>query len=1133
MTQLYFPEQRYSTSAVFDIQIEGATNPNALQSLSLSLGTSEATVGDSVNAVYTAGLLFPGAVTSVTYESSNTGVATVSGAGVVTIVGRGTTTITVTVTAGGSGLTTNSLSAEASLYARLSGRYLTLNFTELNTALDGRYVSVPFVSVAPAGDPELLPLGILSEAYGTATVTGTRSFAPSGWRSSSFGTATIWNYHHFVSPTGSAFGAFGTANVVNHQQFVSPSGIAPPSGQVSSPTQVFDPTQHVTLTSGIAAPSFPTTHYVADYYQYVDLNGFGFTTHAVPAPFIDFRVRTIVPPFIYGTFFGTLTIDRLDVRPAGFEGSSYGTPTVELGTRFLTQHSSTYFGSMGVPHIELYRRYLQPNPIDSLEFGTTVVYNLDQYVEAGPYETNSPPGWWGVPWIYNRNRTLVPNNWTSSRFGRPVETYVENAADPIYPPGLDATLWGAGTFIAHRIRTIPVDGIDSFVSRPWHVVYNAARVIAPSGWTSSAVANPSEVRNQNRTVTQWSVGDTSQFGTAFIAPAIRTLTQFNSYPHLTGYFGTPAVRHAFLYVSPPSIVPTDEFGVPRPEGLFGPTIVWGPFRRTIRPNSAIGPEQFGLLSIINRNRTILAWPVWERDEFGAFTTIENFIRYVAPSGFTSHAVSSLTIRDRTQRLYPGSLTTPAFPTTHQIRNLLPDPPSLQYLFVGAWPNANLNKFGTPSLRFPTIYPVPWTSSSFGTAFVRTSTLTVEIGISNLDQLGVPWVRGPQYRDIQSIGPTSDNAFPKPRLSPYTIYAPLGDQATAQARANHPAYTPPNVIGPEVSGIPYVANRNQRVRPVSWESSVPSSFGTLSISLRRRYIFPVQFRALRMGLPVLSGFQQELRVASTGPSSTFGTATVSRPRPNPWPIAPTGLVSSTLFGSTVVQNFDREILPVGIPHRGNPEQGLTNPWGTAMFGFHRTLTVSGSTNIAWGTHRVEHRIRSLYPEGFESLSLIDDDYGTFRDRMVVRRLNEFVVASIASTSAVGSPTVDHGVRSVTGRGVDMSAVGYHSVRGSSHLSPSGWLSEVFGDIDRWEAEKIKPHGDDMSACGEPRLARPVYGSGVAAGTIGSHRIAYPITVAGMPPIGFDGPSVTDQFGCSRRVITTLPIASPSIPQPVVT
>lgn len=165
--------------------------------------------------------------------------------------------------------------------------------------------------------PTVAPSGWASSAFGSAAITVTASFAPSGWASSSFGTATVWNYHQYAAPSGFSGFASGTPTVYNLQQFVYPSGIAPPSGQVPNPTQVFDPTQFVTLTSGIAAPAFPTTptHYVADYYQYIDLNGFGFTTHAVPAPFVDFRVRTIVPPFIYGTFFGDLTIDRLDVRP--------------------------------------------------------------------------------------------------------------------------------------------------------------------------------------------------------------------------------------------------------------------------------------------------------------------------------------------------------------------------------------------------------------------------------------------------------------------------------------------------------------------------------------------------------------------------------------------------------------------------------------------------------------------------------------------------------------------------------------------------------------------------------------------------------------------------------------------------
>jgi hypothetical protein len=43
----------------------------------------------------------------------------------------------------------------------------------------------------------------------------------------------------------------------------------------------------------------------------------------------------------------------------------------------------------------------------------------------------------------------------------------------------------------------------------------------------------------------------------------------------------------------------------------------------------------------------------------------------------------------------------------------------------------------------------------------------------------------------------------------------------------------------------------------------------------------------------------------------------------------------------------------------------------------------------------------------------------------------------------------------------------------------------------------------------------------------------IYVAGMPPTGFDGPSVTDPYGCSLRVVTTLPILSQqNVPTPVV-
>jgi len=61
--------------------------------------------------------------------------------------------------------------------------------------------------------------------------------------------------------------------------------------------------------------------------------------------------------------------------------------------------------------------------------------------------------------------------------------------------------------------------------------------------------------------------------------------------------------------------------------------------------------------------------------------------------------------------------------------------------------------------------------------------------------------------------------------------------------------------------------------------------------------------------------------------------------------------------------------------------------------------------------------------------------------------------------------------------------------------------------------LRPSGEDVSLIGTPRMALSVI-------------------ISGMPPVGFDGPYVTDMTGCNNRVVVVLPIAAPSILSPVV-
>ena len=92
-------------------------------------------------------------------------------------------------------------------------------------------------------------------------------------------------------------------------------------------------------------------------------------------------------------------------------------------------------------------------------------------------------------------------------------------------------------------------------------------------------------------------------------------------------------------------------------------------------------------------------------------------------------------------------------------------------------------------------------------------------------------------------------------------------------------------------------------------------------------------------------------------------------------------------------------------------------------------------------------------------LEDGNFDNFKFPMKVVRVNPPVrVPAIQSGPVFGSCTVSQRVRTVYSRGVDSYNSGSHSVKASSTIGAQGWESLLIGDIDRWEAGKIKAHGE---------------------------------------------------------------------------
>lgn len=1013
--------------------------------------------------------------------------------------------------------------------------------------------------------PSIRPSGIAPGSFGSVVTHVTASFTPTGWDSSALGAPLVYNLlqqtfpsgiasgsalgvlvvfnsDQYIAPTGAAHGAFGTSVVINKTQFVGPVGTGSTyvsgtpgiynyvqyifaggwqSSSTPSATRVFDALQ-VAYAQGIEAPTFPVTHYVADYYQYIDLQNRGPNTHAVGSHAVDFRVRTLAVPFIYTNAFGTPVVESFLNIPQPWRSSALGTAFVSLRVREIAHWASTPTVQVPYPTIANQNRYLRQRGWGSLQVQLPTVYNLTQYVAVGPFLLNSPVNDLGLPQVANRNRQLWPSGFSRLRFGNRTDTFVTLSARAVVPVGVDSLTWGPDTFIAHRIRYVVPESWDSLRMRHWTVVYNDAFLIEPlSIGESSRFGRPDPVFSNQQTLWHYNSGDQSAFGTAFVAPRVRTVYPLNiSFP--TDFH--PTVRLNPQIVAPAGI---DLF---RPYGH----VVLSVFQRIASPRSFNVHQDpwVGVSTVQNRNRQLRPQPV-VRTEYGR-AQLYNRNQIVVVPGLPSLHMGSYVVDYRTKRVVVAQIGAPTISLTHRVRKSVADPPGTQQvftlgIFIGLETRPGV--VPTPVMRHPTIYPEGVIVLSFGIATVRTNVISPKSFM--LDDYGIPVFSAAQYLFLTGF---EETVVPPQRVSPHRIYAPYGDMATTQARYNHPvgAWHPiDGSLSPRPGfGTPAVSTSPRNVHT---EGDAGAVYGTPSVANRKRFVYPVSFRGLRIGPVIILNVPQYVVFDEDNPgftSSAFGTPDFGRPVQNPWPVTPPS-GEFTAFGTTEVQLLNREILTTGIPHRGNPQQNLTNPWGTAVVGYPRTYTLTVGDMTIFGVLVIEYLHRQVWPRGWESLSYTSPaPLGSFPHRMRVTRRNPVNgPGSITPANGVGVPTISFRVRDMIVNAIWPGYVGMP--RTGMSVIPAGWDSLEVGDIDEWEEGKIKPHGDDMFRPGYPRFGRGVQPTGVDATTHGDVRVARPVRVAGMPPVGFDGPSVTDEYGCSRRVITVWPIQTPTFPEPVVT
>ena len=1014
---------------------------------------------------------------------------------------------------------------------------LVFNFTT-GTYTAPSYDQIRFIFAFPsdmlAPDP-IAPIG-----FGTTDIANLiREVAASSWDSSLYGTPDIGAYTYLP---------------------ILPGGIAPPpqtgpNGDRQIPSPFIDFRIRYLTPGGIAVPTnqIATTHDISHYTRFVDLAGRGPNGWATGTSRVEFAVRYIEPPFIVSNIFGTHNIVRIQILlPSGW-GSSFVSDNAELDInlqRLLHHSGASDPAGYGNTHVR--NQYENVNPLGwlSQDISFPIVYNLRQHVYAGAYmNTTGDPTTWPIysPFVENKIRVLGPGAWQSSRFSV-IGNIVENKAVPIIPAGLDATIWGPDTFIAYRDRTIPVLGWDSFYNTHYTIVYNAAAVIAPTGIASTvAFGRPDPVLNLNRTVAQIFPSDDSVFGTAFIADRIRNITTRLIVEPPSGF---PEVRHNPYPIAPAGIQSL----------VFGNPTVYEHFNVLFpRSTNVHSVPWVGEPIVENRNKTLAVFPS-DQSLYG-LAKVFNYNTHLTITAGDLTVWGSHLISYRTRTITVAPISVPVFSVTHRIRNVIPDPPARQLIepnsvVIGL--DGNPGIVPSPGTRLATIYPEGINEEGYGQPKLTRNTIEVPPWSFNLDQVGQPSLNATQYLYPKTLPWPNNPNTPisssdenwvwayRPRVTPHTIYAPSGDQATWQAQENNPGHAgdkidgsyPPSGgslgLGWPWFGRPDVSNQHRVVGPVpNHNSGDPPGlsptvrFGNQTFTLSRQYVYPTPIRSLRFGLIMFLGVPQYVNLDSShngiAPLNDFGQHTVVPPPVVVTPEAkPFGFVA-TMWGTHRVELFNREVTPTGIPHRGNPQQNLTNPWGVPLVGFPRVYNWGGYDLTLWGTTWVSNYTRSFEFQGWLSSTLPDDDLGSFADRMRVSQRNvPGGLAGIPPSNAFGNAVVGNGIRTIIGRGIAALEAGLPRI--TMLVVVTGWDSALFGDIDEWEAGKIKPYGPDMSEYGIPRMARGIWVPGYNGGYIPNPAVARPIYVSGLPPIGFDGPSVTDEFGCNTRVITPLPVLS---------
>ena len=832
----------------------------------------------------------------------------------------------------------------------------------------------------------LHPAGFDACAFGSHAIeiAGVDFVAPSGWLSQHFGQqADIRNNSRFVLAGAiSPRDAYGQTWVSHYTRFLQPAGI--------------DAQQH-----GV--------QWASHYLRYITSPGVGDKT-ARGTPWVSRSPRTLEPsgPDMMRVFEAHTVGGTRYIEPVGTEMTEWGTRIIPEGQ---VTYPEGFAGEVGAPDVQLHTRYLQAQGFatysDLLRFGRQDVWNLRQVIrqDYDPNDGLNPPGFGQWTNIENRNKEPVPVGWLSERIGY---QFIWNKASPVLPYGVappaDAPTYKAGS-VTHWQRDVAPPGLDSFASERWHVAYNNADLLKPSGRDEQAFGQHA-LENRSRLYDKVGNFDTMATGTPMVADRIRELTFESRYSIEPPPLPLPEVKQYTRYIEYTTVGDKSGVGAPVLDirwtyiatkwSFHPPAFIGEPALRNVTPELRTGGmnhEEFGQAAIRTQ---------WRRVE----TTDGDMTQWGSPIVRDRRHWVEFVTAGAPPNIMPGPVVTKV--------GGLPDPQNITCTGIGI---VN-DQVPPPLLNLLFAYPEGIHSLRFGQAIVTANSIRVEPGYWE-DLMGAHTV-ATKNRTI-AVKPFDQVFEPsKARVSPHTIWAVV--EAPEKAVENHNArglhyvdHDPLTNLPLKYVPWPTIAHKNRRIYPsgFTWPASY-EVWPAPSIHNARQYASPSGVLTNYFGVPSVPGLQTVEQFYSAD-SAAVGVPVVDfPPYVGPRTLAPGG-ISPPAVAQQEVDFFQRTRFAQGwdAMAMGASKPGDTpHQWQGLRVGPLVPNIVDGVCTEQYGTPWVSLAVRDLPVQGWDSFEC-EYDVSQFDKRMRVTRTptpkppTQHITTQVVPSHAVGTPGIKLG------------------------------------------------------------------------------------------------------------------------------